>query len=106
MESNSVEIIEELCKQLLNQARELGVAVTGAIALPQGKMVGFDNKVLSPMKPMNNIRALVAVKGEITPFIMGSSAFESQIGSKTIVSELEESQSFTLSNPQVTNTKH
>ena len=106
MESNSVDIIEELCKQLLNQARELGIAVTGAIALPQGKMVGFDNKVLSTIRPMNNIRALVAVKGELTPFIMSVSAFDNKMNAKNVKTELEEAQSFTLSNPQVTNTKH
>jgi len=106
MESNSVDIIEELCKQLLNQARELGIAITGAIALPQGQMIGFDNKVLSTKRPMNNIRALVAVKGELTPFIMSVSAFDNSINTKNIKAELEQSQPFTLTNPQVTNTKH
>ncbi|WP_034414632.1 hypothetical protein [Candidatus Photodesmus blepharus] len=109
----SIETLENLCKALLKQAKELNFAITGIIVINEGGLYWFDNKQNTQSDSAQNIKTLVTVKGDISQFFYAlNSNIESAILGKkgesknTFKNVSSRALHFTQTNPQVLYTYH
>jgi len=104
----SIQEFESLFRQLMEQANQLDISVTGVISYSKDNLCGFGTQVEDPNlvgESFKNIQTLVAVKGSISEFLCELSSIDSLQNNSSL--EIEgEHLSFTKCNPQVLDTKH
>lgn len=103
----SMDSLENLCKQMLDQANQLDIAISGALCTPDGTLLGFEGEALSKSENMVTLASMVQCKGDMTEFLcqMSQKSADS-VFSSLFSDEEDKALIYAQTNPQVFNTKH